>query len=174
MRFDETGLVWVSPSPNIRNLKQAILYPAIGLLERTNLSVGRGTDAPFEHFGAPWLEPASFCHTLNQNRLPGLRFVPHFFTPDSGPYAGERCGGAWLMLTDAGSFEPIRTAYLLFRTLCKTYPRSYDPTHFDTLLANEKTLAALQSDTPLEVILDEERRLLAPFRKIRARYLLYH
>jgi uncharacterized protein YbbC (DUF1343 family) len=171
MTFAETGLVWIDPSPNMRNPKQAILYPAIGLLERTNLSVGRGTDAPFERFGAPWLDPVTFCRELNKAGLPGIRFVPHFFTPTSGPYANERCGGPWLLLEDAARFAPIRTAYTVYRTLRQL--EGYDDRRFDALLANDQTLRDLRSDKPLDEILAAEVQALAAFRARRAQYLLY-
>ena len=85
--FDETGLAWVNPSPNIRSVTQALLYSGIGLLEATNLSVGRGTDAPFEIIGAPWIEPLALAETLNRLRLPGVRFEPARFTPAGDQYA---------------------------------------------------------------------------------------
>jgi len=171
MGFAETGLIWIDPSPNMRNVKQAILYPAIGLLERTNLSVGRGTDAPFERFGAPWLVPAGFCRELNAIGLPGIRFIPHFFTPTSGPYANERCGGPWLMLEDGDRFEPIRTAYTIYRALREI--EAYDDSRFGALLVNDRTLSALRGTKPIDAILEEEKAALEQFHTTRSEYLIY-
>ena len=81
--YDATGLYWVDPSPNMRNLNQAILYPGVGLLEYTNLSVGRGTDSPFEHIGAPWIDAGKLAATVNALKLPGVCFIPERFTPES-------------------------------------------------------------------------------------------
>jgi uncharacterized protein YbbC (DUF1343 family) len=99
--FDRTGLLWVNPSPNMRSLAQAVLYPGIGLLETTNLSVGRGTDTPFEVIGAPWLDGIPLARALNQSGLAGVRFVPIRFTPDASKFAGQPCGGS-----TAAAFTP--------------------------------------------------------------------
>ena len=92
--FDETALPWVNPSPNIRSVTQALLYSGIGLLEATNLSVGRGTDSPFEVIGAPWIEPYGLVAALNDLRLPGVRFEPVAFTPTDDVYANVRSAAA--------------------------------------------------------------------------------
>ena len=172
-RFDETGLMWINPLPNMRNLKQALLYPAIGLLEFTNLSVGRGTDAPFEHFGAPWLQPVAFCKRLNAADLPGVRFVPHHFTPESGPYKGERCGGVWLSLRDAETWEPVRTSYVIYRTLQQMYPDDYRGERYLRLLGNARSFEQLNKDVPIDNILAREAKERTRFMKIRGKHLLY-
>ena len=100
LMFDFTGRLWVNPSPNMRCLTQAILYPGVGLLETTNLSVGRGTDTPFEVLGAPWIHPTKFAQALNQKNLPGVVFVPVKFQPDSSKYEGEICGGVNIVITN--------------------------------------------------------------------------
>ncbi|HKP11814.1 MAG TPA: exo-beta-N-acetylmuramidase NamZ domain-containing protein, partial [Blastocatellia bacterium] len=105
--FDATSLVWVNPSPNMRSLTEALLYPGIGMLETTNISVGRGTDTPFEVLGAPWVEPRQLSDALNRAGLAGVRFVPVRFTPKSSKFAGESCGGVNIVLTDRGSFRPV-------------------------------------------------------------------
>lgn len=171
MDFSQTGLVWINPSPNMRNPKQATLYPAVGLLERTNLSVGRGTDAPFEQFGAPWLDAVAFCRAMNGQRLGGVRFVPRFFTPSSGPYAGERCGGVWIMLEDADAFEPIRTGFALYRQLLGL--SDYRGAPFARLLADRAVYDALQGDTPLDQALNMDAEALAVFLEKRRSVLLY-
>ncbi len=173
MLFEETGLPWVNPSPNMRNPNQALLYPAIGLLETTNLSVGRGTDTPFERLGAPWIEPVSLCAKLNAARLPGVRFVPHFFTPESGPYHGQRCGGLQILLRDPRGFDPITTGYRLFQTLRLEYAKDYETGGLIRLLGNQKTLEMLMTGVPIAEIRMKERQELKAFRSLRKRYLSY-
>ena len=171
--FEHTGLVWINPSPNIRKLEQAFLYPAVALLEYCNISVGRGTDAPFERFGAPWLDPASFCHVLNQANLPGLRFIAHYFVPESGPYTGETCGGVFLDVTDRDRFDPILTGYTLFRALLAQYSRHFNHEPFLKLLGNDQTYQRLLRGDALGKILRKERSDLTVFKAVRKKYLLY-
>ena len=111
--YDRTGLVWINPSPNMRSLTEALLYPGVGLLEATNLATGRGTDAPFERVGAPWIEPAAFAAALNSAAIPGARFVPIFFTPSQREYAGRRCGGVQILVTSWAEFDPLRLGVTL-------------------------------------------------------------
>jgi uncharacterized protein YbbC (DUF1343 family) len=106
--FDETGLPWVNPSPNIRNLIQATLYPGIGAIEGTRISVGRGTDTPFEQVGAPWIVGVQLAAALNARDLAGVRFYPVSFTPQSSKFAGERCQGVFILLIDRQTFQPVR------------------------------------------------------------------
>jgi len=169
--FDRTGLVWIDPSPNIRNLKQAILYPAIGLLEYTNLSVGRGTDTPFEHFGAPWLEAVPLARKLNAAGLAGIRFVPHFFVPESGPYKGESCGGVYLMLTDARTFDPILTSYTIFQMLHQQ--AAYAGERYLKLLGNRRSFEALMKGEEPAQIRQQEQQQIDLFREKRRAALLY-
>ncbi len=99
--FDATGLTWTNPSPNLRSLREAILYPALGLIETTNISVGRGTGTPFAYVGAPWIDGPQLARALNARFLPGVRFVPVEFTPHSPyPYADQLCRGIELIVTD--------------------------------------------------------------------------
>ncbi len=93
--YDQTGLLWVNPSPNMRSLTEALLYPGVGLLESTNLATGRGTDTPFERVGAPWIDPVAFSNALNARGLPGVRFTPIRFSPTERQYKGEDCGGVY-------------------------------------------------------------------------------
>src|SRR5690606_23929308 len=108
MFFDETGLKWSSPSTNMRNLTEAVLYSGIGMLETTNLSVGRGTPSPFELFGAPWLDGEKLAGALNAAHIKGVRFEPIEFTPDASVHRGQRCGGVRIRLTDRKALEPVR------------------------------------------------------------------
>src|SRR5262249_36884484 len=105
--FDATGLTWVNPSPNMRSLTAARLYPGVGLLETTNVSVGRGTDRPFEVLGAPWLDGRKLVAELAKEALPGVRFVPVRFTPTGSTHAGKECGGVQLYIDDWAEFESL-------------------------------------------------------------------
>ena len=105
--YDETGLEWINPSPNMRSLGAAALYPGVGLLETTNVSVGRGTDTPFEVLGAPWLDGGRLAQVLNARAIPGVRFSPLHFTPSASVFAGERCGGVRLDVVDREALRAV-------------------------------------------------------------------
>ena len=106
--YDDTGLSWINPSPNMRNLNQATLYPGIGAIEYSNVSVGRGTDQPFEQFGAPWIDGPRLSAALNARKLPGIRFYPITFTPKSSKYANEECQGVFMVITNRSQLQPVR------------------------------------------------------------------
>ncbi len=171
--FDATGLRWVNPSPNMRSLAQALLYPGIGLLETTNLSVGRGTDTPFELFGAPWLDGDSFAYELNRLDLPGVAFVPVRFTPDASTFAGEDCGGVNVLVTDRARFEPLRTGLEIARQLRRHYPEDWQAEAYGRLLAHRATLEAVLAGAEPDAIEAAFAAGLAEFRRRRAGYLLY-
>ena len=109
MWFDQTGLPWVMPSPNMPTLDTATVYPGMCLLEGTNVSEGRGTNRPFEIFGAPWIDAEKFCRELNALKLPGTHFREMFFQPTFQKFAGQLCGGAQLHVTDRNSFRSFET-----------------------------------------------------------------
>ena len=171
--FDATGLPWVNPSPNIRSLTQALLYPAIGLLENTNVSVGRGTDTPFELLGAPWLDGKALARALAAEGLAGIRFEPVAFTPAASKLAGERCGGIRAALTDRARFRPVRTGLAIARQLRLLYPEAWDAAACDRLLRHEATLAALLAARPVADIEALWQPDLDRFLVRRARCLLY-
>ena len=171
--FDATGLRWTNPSPNMRSLTQAFLYPGIGLLETTNLSVGRGTDTPFELFGAPWLDGVAFAATLNGLELPGVAFVPIEFTPDASKFAGERCGGVNVIVTDRARFEPVRTGVEIALALQRSYRGTWDLEAYDRLLVHAATLAAIRDGRPFAEIRADWQDALNAFRDRRAAVLLY-
>ena len=108
MWFDETALPWISPSPNMRNMNEAALYTGPGAIEYTNISVGRGTDTPFEHIGAPWIDGVQLADALNARSIPGVRFYPVRFTPASSKYANEECQGVFIIVTDRVAMRPTR------------------------------------------------------------------
>lgn len=141
--FDATGSIWTNPSPNMRSLTQAITYPGIGLLEMTNVSVGRGTDTPFEVVGAPYIDPRTLASALNGAGLPGVRFVPMWFTPSASVFAKERCGGVNVMVVDRDAFDAVRTGLTLAVTLRRLYPDKWQPEKLMTLLVNQKVYDAI-------------------------------
>ncbi len=134
--FDQTGLRWVNPSPNMRSLTQALLYPGIGLLETTNLSVGRGTDTPFEVIGAPWIKEIQFARGLNELNLPGVRFVPIQFTPVASKYKNELCRGVNIVVTDRQRFHPLRTGFHIANRLANNYNAQWKKQAYNRLLKN--------------------------------------
>ncbi|HUT88496.1 MAG TPA: exo-beta-N-acetylmuramidase NamZ domain-containing protein [Thermoguttaceae bacterium] len=173
MLFDETGLRWVNPSPNMRSLTEAILYPGIGLLETTNLSVGRGTDTPFEHIGAPWLDGSRLVQALDQAGLPGIEFRPVEFTPDASKFKGERCGGIAFKVTDRSTFQPIRTGLEIARQLRLLYPDDWKAEAYDRLLGNKEVYEAVLSGKTVDEIEALYRPGLEEFLEQRSRFLLY-
>jgi uncharacterized protein YbbC (DUF1343 family)/CubicO group peptidase (beta-lactamase class C family) len=171
--FDRTGLVWTNPSPNMRSLTEALLYPGVGLLEATNLATGRGTDAPFERVGAPWIEPAKFAASLNSAAVPGVRFVPIYFTPSQRQYAGERCGGVQILVTSWAELDPLSLGVTLARELRAGYREQWQPEGLLRLLADRSTYGDIVACKPVATIMARWRDELAEFERIRARYLLY-
>jgi uncharacterized protein YbbC (DUF1343 family) len=170
---DETGLPWTNPSPNLRSVAEALLYPGVGLLEATNLSVGRGTDAPFERVGAPWIDGATLVGALAGESLPGVAFSPEAFTPQTDRYAGQSCGGVRLVVSDRRRFEPVRTGLAIARALRRLYPRAWEFAKVDRLLVHPDTMKALDSGAPLDAVVDTYRAELAAFMTKRDKYLLY-
>lgn len=142
MWWDETGLPWVNPSPNLRNPTQALLYPGVALLETTNVSVGRGTDEPFERFGAPWIDGAALARELNAARIPGLRFVEIAFTPSSSRFAGEPCRGVHIVVTERAAVRPVEAGLAFARALAKLAPERFEAERVDVLLRSRATHAA--------------------------------
>lgn len=146
--FDTTGLPWVNPSPNMRSLTEAILYPGIGLLETTNLSVGRGTDTPFELFGAPWLDGNQLARELGQLKLPGISFTPIRYTPDASKFEGELCEGVGIRITDREKFESVRSGLEIAVQLRRLYPQQWEVEKYDRLLVNTAVLSAVRQARP--------------------------
>ena len=172
-KFDETGLVWVNPSPNMRSLTEAILYPGIGLLETTNVSVGRGTDTPFELVGAPWLDGRKLASILNRSQLAGVRFVPVRFTPRASIHKDTECGGINIVITDRVQFEPVTTGLEIASQLLKLFPKDFAVDQFNRLLANRKVYDAFQQGVEARALRQIWQSDLASFRSVRSKYLLY-
>jgi uncharacterized protein YbbC (DUF1343 family)/CubicO group peptidase (beta-lactamase class C family) len=171
--FDRTGLVWRNPSPNLRSVTEALLYPGIALLEATNVSVGRGTDRPFERVGAPWIEGAKLAAALASAGLPGVRFTAASFTPRESTFAGKRCEGVEIAVVDRDAFDPIRAGLTLARALLTLYPADFQPKGLLLLLGNQAAYDALLRGDAIEALLAGFAPQLAAFARVRARYLLY-
>jgi uncharacterized protein YbbC (DUF1343 family) len=172
--FDETGLPWVNPSPNIRSLNQALLYAGVGLLEATNLSVGRGTDTPFEVIGAPWItDPAVFAEALTTRGLPGVTFQPASFTPSSSVYAGQMVHGVRLTVTDREAFRPVRTGLAVGQELWLRYPAYFRPAAIQNLLVNRNTIWSFLRAESLSRIWSWAEADRTSFLQRRASYLIY-
>ncbi len=171
--YDCTGLVWINPSPNMRSLTQALLYPGIGLLETTNLSVGRGTDTPFEIFGAPWLDGRRLAAELNAASVPGTRFVPIRFTPNASKFSGEACQGVNVIITDWSQFDPLRTGFTVASTLRRTWGDRWDVAAYDRLLLDQATVQAVSNGKTAAEIMAVYGDELEQFKQRRAKWLLY-
>ncbi|MDX6692512.1 MAG: hypothetical protein QOF02_115 [Blastocatellia bacterium] len=173
MWFDSTNLTWVNPSPNMRSLTEATLYPGVGLLETTNLSVGRGTDTPFELVGAPWLDGQQLASLLNERGLAGVRFIPVRFTPKSSVFKNEECGGVNIVITDRAQFRPVLVGLEIAVALRRLYPSEWKVDDYARLLVNQQTLERVKrADTP-EEIARSWATALNDFRRARSRALLY-
>ena len=171
--FDQTGLMWTNPSPNMRSLTQAVLYPGVGLIEMTNVSVGRGTDTPFELVGAPWIDARHFASHLNHAGLASVRFVPVRFVPTSSKHANETCSGVNIIVTDRAQFHPLSTGIQLMCSLKELYPEQWETKNLNTLLGSKVTVDAIQSglsEKAIEPLWAEE---LARFLNRRRKFLRY-
>jgi uncharacterized protein YbbC (DUF1343 family) len=173
MWLDSTGQTWFNPSPNMRSLTEATLYPGVGLLETTNVSVGRGTDTPFEVLGAPWLDGRKLAAHMNGRGLAGVRFVPVRFTPRASVFKGQECGGVNFVVTDRARFRPVRMGLELAVALRRLYPNDWKAEDYRRLLVNADTLERVRrADEPDDIERSWQPRL-AEFRRARARALLY-
>ena len=172
--FDDTGLPWVNPSPNLHSFRAEILYPGLEILQAGGVSVGRGTPLPFERIGAPWIHGDAFVEEMNRRAVLGVRFIADRFTPDSGLYAGELCEGARVEVTDRASFEPMRMGVEIAAALAKLYPANFDVSKMIALVGNAETIAKLKADDAPSAIVKGWTGELEKFRKMRAKYLLYH
>jgi uncharacterized protein YbbC (DUF1343 family)/CubicO group peptidase (beta-lactamase class C family) len=173
MWFDSTNLTWINPSPNMRSLTEATLYPGIGLLETTNLSVGRGTDTPFELVGAPWLDGQKLAAYLNARRIAGVRFVPVRFTPTASVFKNEECRGVNLLITDRSRFQPIATGIQIAAALHRLFPSEWKIDSYARLLVNNDALDRLKRGESPEEIVHSWEAYLEVFRRTRERFLLY-
>ncbi|HWP83304.1 MAG TPA: DUF1343 domain-containing protein [Bacteroidota bacterium] len=182
MWYDQTGLTWVQPSPNMKTLATAIVYPGMCLVEGTNVSEGRGTDRPFEYIGAPFIDGRRLAETLNQKNLPGAVFEPIEFTPREIPHAavnpkhkGIKCGGVFVSVTDRNTFEPVRTAVFLLAIIKQMYPSEFQwrERAIDLLAGTPSLRLAIDRGDPPETIVREWQSAVEQFKKQRSKYLFY-
>jgi uncharacterized protein YbbC (DUF1343 family)/CubicO group peptidase (beta-lactamase class C family) len=171
--YDATGLAWVNPSPNLRSLNEAMLYPGVALVEGTNVSVGRGTDTPFEVMGAPWIDFRQLADHLNRRQIAGVRFVPVRFTPISGPYAGLRCGGVSLLVTHRNQLDSPELGIELAAALHQLYPKDFKVERMNDILGNQAVFDAVVGGEDPRRIAEDWSEPLETFERLRRKYLLY-
>ncbi|MHB1935228.1 MAG: serine hydrolase [Acidobacteriaceae bacterium] len=172
--YDSTSLLWVNPSPNLRTLKEATMYPGLGMIESSNISVGRGTDTPFAWVGAPWIDATQFASALNRRMIPGIRFMAVEFTPRAPyPYAGQVCRGAQFIITNRNELNVPEVGVEIAAMLYKLYPNQYHLDSIAPLLANQGTLNALENHEDPQTIADSWRDGIEQFMERRRAYLIY-
>jgi uncharacterized protein YbbC (DUF1343 family) len=171
--FYDTGQLWVNPSPNMRNVSAAVLYPGVCLLESTNVSVGRGTDRPFEIIGAPWIDPVQLAAELELAHIEGVRFVPLFFTPSASTNQGLKCGGVQLILTNPERLRSVLVGLTLVSVLHRLYPGKFEIDRVIRLMGNAQALNMLkEGKSPADVVRAGESDLSA-FMARRQKALIY-
>jgi uncharacterized protein YbbC (DUF1343 family) len=171
--YESTGIRWIPPSPNLRTLKGAVLYPGLEILQNAGVSVGRGTEAPFEEFGAPWIDGGEMSEALNARSLPGVYFVNKPFIPVSGLYAGKHCGGVAIRVTDRAAARSMRVGLEIALLLQKKYPNQFNVGKTIELLGNDATVQQLKAGTPAKEIVESWSTDLAAFDLVRRKYFLY-
>jgi len=175
MFFDETGMPWINPSPNIRNVTQEILYPAIALTEagESNVSVGRGTDSPFEVLGAPWIDADKLVEEMKSRNIPGVDFVAIHFTPTESKFKGELCHGFKVILTDRNSFDTIGLGFNLLAALCKVGGDTYKLEPNRGLVGSRDVIERIKKGEPIETIRSAYAKQLDEFIKARNNFIIY-
>jgi uncharacterized protein YbbC (DUF1343 family) len=171
--YDSTGETWVNPSPNLRNLNENTLYPGVGLIEGANVSVGRGTDTPFEVLGAPWIKSQELAAYLNSRHISGVRFIPYSFTPNSAVYANQLCGGVNMVVTNRLTLDSPELGIELAAALHKLYPIDFQMEKILTILANQQTMDDLNAGVDPRFISSKWNEALEGFERIREKYLIY-
>jgi uncharacterized protein YbbC (DUF1343 family)/CubicO group peptidase (beta-lactamase class C family) len=171
--FDSTGLSWVNPSPNLRSVTEAALYPGVALIEGTNVSVGRGTDTPFELVGAPWIKSRELASYLNARGIAGVRFVPVTFTPSSSVYSGQQCQGMSVLLTERNNLDAPELGIELAAALHKLYAADFKIDRMADLLVNQAAFDALVAGQDPRRIAQDWQEDLSKFQLLRQKYLLY-
>ena len=171
--FESTGIKWIPPSPNLRTIKGSVLYPGIEILQSAGVSVGRGTQTPFEEFGAPWMNGDEVAAALNARNLPGVRFAGQPFIPIAGLYSGHRCGGVSIKITDRFKVRSMRVGLEIAAILQKLYPKQFEISKMIELVGNSDTMQQLQSGVAPEKIVASWSAELAAFEQVRRKYFLY-
>ena len=173
MWFDETGLEWINPSPNIRNVTQAVLYPGVCLLESKQISVGRGTDTPFQSIGAPWYRAREVAAYLNGRAIPGVRFVQRRFTPGASVYKNQECEGVDILLVNREVFDPVLLGMELLSATLRFHGDKFELKGVMRLLGNDEAAARLKNGQTGREVLEAMKGQTEEFRKVRAKHLLY-
>ncbi len=171
--YDSTGLPWINPSPNLRSLTENALYPGVGLVEGTNVSVGRGTDTPFELLGAPWIKATELAQYLNARGISGVRFVPVTFTPTESAHAGQKCEGVNIFLIERNAFDAAELGIELASALHKLYPEQFHMQRMIEVLDNQSVDDAIAAGQDPRRIAEEWRESLEKFIQLRQKYLIY-
>lgn len=175
MFYDDTGLPFVIPSPNMPTVDTALVYPGMGLIEGTNVSEGRGTTRPFQMIGAPWIDGVALARAMNARGLQGVRFRPAHFTPTFSKYQGQSCGGVEMYVLDRDTFNPVVDALTLIKTIHDAYPAQFkfDASDFDRLIGNSWVRDGIEKNLPVSAMEKRWRQNLDAFKAERAKYLLY-
>jgi uncharacterized protein YbbC (DUF1343 family) len=171
--YDSTGIPWINPSPNLRSLTEAALYPGVALIEGTNVSVGRGTDTPFELLGTPWINSRELALYLNQREISGVRFVPVSFVPASSNYAGQKCEGVNILLTERNALDAPELGVELASALHQLYPEQFHMERMTELLLNQPAYDAIARGEDPHRIAQDWQEGLNKFRQLRQKYLIY-
>ena len=173
--YDQTGLAFIKPSPNMTSLKTAAVYPGLCLLEGTNVSEGRGTNLPFVQFGAPWINGKNLVARLNRLNLPGMRFEPATFTPTASKYAGQKCYGSKITVTQRDLLEPYCSGIAIVSEIHRMYRDDFQwrAGHFDRLCGTSAVRRAVIENTSLEKLRQSWRERFESFMQVRKKYLLY-
>lgn len=171
--FDETGLTWISPSPNLRRLYEAELYPGLGAFERTNISVGRGTDTPFEHVGAPWIDGARLSADLNARNVPGVRFYPESFTPTESVFANQACQGVSIVITNRDALRPVRVGVEIAAALWRLFPQQFELDKAASLFGSVDGLSRIKAGADPAAVAASWAAAESRWKAMSAPYLLY-
>jgi uncharacterized protein YbbC (DUF1343 family) len=173
--YDQTGLRFIKPSPNMPNIETATIYPGLCLLEGTNVSEGRGTSMPFRQFGAPWINSQDLACRLNKLNLPGLRFEPASFSPIQSKYRGQKCHGVRIVVTNRDLLQTFWSGILLVNEIHRTYPDTFKwkERHFDRLCGTSAIREAITAQLSLKKLRDSWQTDLNSFLRIRDKYLIY-
>jgi uncharacterized protein YbbC (DUF1343 family) len=173
MWMDETDIEWVNPSPNMRNLNQAVLYPGIGMLEYTNLSVGRGTDTPFEHIGAPWLNAKQSVRELQSMNLNGVRFAATSFTPTASKFKDQACQAIRFNIVDRSMLDAVEVGLALATVLRKLHPTDWETKSLEKLVGRKAIVEAIQRGDSFKQLVEMSREGIPEFLARRSEYILY-
>ena len=171
--FESTGIKWIPPSPALRTAKGSVLYPGIEILQASGVSVGRGTQTPFEEFGAPWMNGEEVAAALNERHLPGLRFTPKDFIPIGGPHSGQRCGGVSILVTDRFTARTMRLGLEIAEVLQRLYPKDFDTDKLIGLVGNADAVQQIKDGLAPEKIVAGWSDALKAFDQSRRKYFLY-